>query len=104
MTVENAVEAPVASSSCITPLTENHLENPDYNPAKLLDTMIDRFGLKNDAALSRTLELPPPVISKLRLKHAAITPAILLRMYDVTGWAISDMRSMLGIKPSVKAQ
>jgi plasmid maintenance system antidote protein VapI len=89
-------------SEFITPLTEPHLENPGYAPAVLLDAVTDHFSLKNDAALSRALGLPPPVISKLRMKAVAITPAILLRIHDVTGFSISDMRAMLGVKPSVE--
>ncbi len=93
----------VASALTITPLTEDHLENPKYTPGNLLDAMLDRFGLKNDAALSRTLELAPAVISKIRHKHAAITPGILVRMHDITGWAIGDMRAQMGVKSAVKA-
>jgi len=37
-----------------------------YNPNRLLDTLIERLRLKNDAALSRALEVAPPVISKIR--------------------------------------
>ena len=35
-----------------------------YNPNRLLDTLIENLRLKNDAALSRALEVAPPVISK----------------------------------------
>eukprot|EP01030_Chromulinospumella_sphaerica_P007478 gene7478-7311_t len=33
-----------------------------YNPNRLLDTLIENLRLKNDAALSRALEVAPPVI------------------------------------------
>lgn len=82
----------------ITALTENHLDNPEYTPEKLLDTLHARFSLKNDAALSRMLELPPAVISKLRRRQASITSALLIRMHDITGWSISDLRAHMGLK------
>ena len=37
-----------------------------YNPDRLLDAIIVKLHLKNDAALSRALEVAPPVISKIR--------------------------------------
>ncbi len=52
-----------------------HFENQDssrladqlaYDPNNLLDTLIEKLHLKNDAALSRALEVAPPVISKIR--------------------------------------
>jgi plasmid maintenance system antidote protein VapI len=82
----------------ITALTENHLDNPEYAPARLLDAMHERLGLKNDAALARTLELPPAVVSKLRRRQASITAALLVRMHDITGWSISDIRALMGLK------
>ncbi len=37
-----------------------------YDPDRLLASLISRLSLKNDAALSRALEVSPPVISKIR--------------------------------------
>ncbi len=34
-----------------------------YDPDQLLASLIGRLNLKNDAALSRALEVSPPVIS-----------------------------------------
>jgi len=82
----------------ITALTENHLDNPAYAPAALLDAMQHRLGLKNDAAIARALELPPAVVSKLRRRQSSVSDSILVRMHDVTGWAISDLRAHMGLK------
>jgi len=92
-----------SQQTVITALTENHLDNPDYTPEKLLDTMHARLGLKNDAALARLLELPPAVVSKLRRRQASITAALLVRMHDITGWSISDLRALLGLKSQFQA-
>jgi hypothetical protein len=85
-------------TSKITALSDDHLENPAYTPGALLDLISTRFGIKNDASLARTLELPASVVSKLRRKQASITSAILLRMHDITGWSISDLRAGMGVK------
>lgn len=45
---------------------EDRLEDRIYDPNRLLDTLIVHLNLKNDAALSRALEVAPPVISKIR--------------------------------------
>ncbi|MEJ7806011.1 MAG: hypothetical protein WKG03_08860 [Telluria sp.] len=87
----------------ITALTENHIINPEYAPEKLLDAMHARLQLKNDAALARTLQLPPAVVSKLRRRQTSITAAILLRMHDITGWSISDLRAHMGLKSQFAA-
>lgn len=46
-------------------------EQATYDPNNLLDSLIEKLHLKNDAALSRALEVAPPVISKIRLKREA---------------------------------
>lgn len=82
-------------------LTENHLGNPDYKPANLLDFLCESFEWKNDAALSRALQLQPSIISKIRNKQAEVTPAILVRMHDVTKLSINELRELMGVKPPV---
>lgn len=71
-------------------------EFPKYNPNKFLDTMRENLRLKNDAALSRTLEVGPPVISKIRHGRLPVGGALLIRMHEVTGLSIADLRFSLG--------
>jgi hypothetical protein len=61
-------------------------------PAYLLDQLIARFGLKNDAELSRRLEVAPPVISKIRRRRMPIGDSMLLNMHETFGLAVSDLR------------
>ena len=56
-----------------------------YNPNQLLDTLRERMKLKNDAALSRALEVAPPVISKIRHHRLPVGASLLIRMHEVTG-------------------
>jgi hypothetical protein len=67
-----------------------------YNPGNLLNALIEHLGLKNDAALARTLEVAPPLISKLRHQTLPVGGAILIRMHEVSGLSISELRILLG--------
>jgi hypothetical protein len=71
-------------------------ETREYNPNKFLDAMRDNLRLKNDAALSRTLEVRPPVISKIRHGRLPVGGALLIRIHEVTGLNIGDLRFLLG--------
>lgn len=93
--------AKTAPMHLVTNLSEDHRTNPDYSPEKLLDVLLDRFKLKNDAALARALQLPPTVVSKLRSKSSNLSAAVLLRLHDATGLSINDIRSLMNVQPSV---
>jgi hypothetical protein len=87
----------------VTSFTENqvtHAPNADipmdYNPNRLLDCLIERLQLKNDAALSRLLEVAPPVISKIRHQRMPLGASILLRMHEVSDVSIRDLRYLMG--------
>ena len=66
-----------------------------YNPNRLLDTLIENLRLKNDAALSRVLEVAPPVISKIRHNTLPIGATILLRMHEVSDFSIRELRALM---------
>jgi plasmid maintenance system antidote protein VapI len=66
-----------------------------YNPNYLLDELIKRLNLKNDAALSRALEVAPPVISKIRHNTLPIGATILIRMHEISEISIRELREML---------
>lgn len=74
----------------------NHLNDVDYNPNRLLDTLRENLQLKNDAQLCRALEVAPPVVSKIRHHKLPVGASLLLRMHEVTGLAIKDLRYLLG--------
>ena len=79
--------------------TFNNTEQPiarEYNPDRLLDALIEHLQLKNDAALSRALEVAPPIISKIRHRRLPVGAALLIRMHEVSELAISDLRYLMG--------
>jgi hypothetical protein len=54
-----------------------------YNPNRLLDTLIENLRLKNDAALSRHHRLP-------------VGASLLIRMHEVSDLSIRDLRYLMG--------
>jgi plasmid maintenance system antidote protein VapI len=67
-----------------------------YDPDQLLAALLNKLNLKNDAALSRTLEVSPPVISKISHRRLPVTASLLIRMHEVTDMSIRDLRDLMG--------
>ncbi|WP_342116027.1 hypothetical protein [Pseudoduganella sp. OTU4001] len=68
----------------------------DYDPSRLLDALVSRLELKNDAALARALEVAPPIISKVRHRRTSVSALLLIRMHEVSDLSISDLRYLMG--------
>ena len=68
----------------------------DYDPSHLLESLIKKLNLKNDAALSRALEVAPPVISKIRHGKLSVGASILIRMQEVSDLSIKELRELMG--------
>lgn len=63
----------------------------DANP--LLDMLREKLACKNDAALSRKLEVAPPVLSKIRHFRLPVGASLLIRMHELTGLTIRELRA-----------
>jgi plasmid maintenance system antidote protein VapI len=74
---------------------EKKMNGNDANT--LLDAVIERLNLKNDAALSRAIEVAPPVISKLRHGKLTVSALLLIRLHDATGLPVNDLRALAGL-------
>jgi hypothetical protein len=75
---------------------ENAMGQINYNPDNLLASIIGKLNLKNDAALSRALEVAPPVISKIRHRRLPVGASLLIRMHEVTDLSIQELRALMG--------
>ncbi len=75
---------------------EEDITQRKYDPNNLLDKLIEKLGLKNDAALSRALEVAPPVISKIRHLRLPVGASLLIRMHEVSGLTIRELRQLMG--------
>lgn len=71
-------------------------DDDGYQPARLLDHLLVALNLKNDAALSRLLEVEAPTISKIRHRRLRIGAAMLLRMHEVSQIGIEELRALMG--------
>lgn len=72
------------------------------NVNNLLDHLIELGKLKNDAALSRALQVQPPVLSKLRHGNLPLGPSIIIRAHEAFGISISDIKFIAGL-PSINS-
>ena len=64
----------------------------------ILDKIKDMLRLKNDAAIARTLEVAPPVISKLRYGILPFGSNYIIRTHELTGLPISEIKALAGRK------
>lgn len=71
-------------------------EQFQYDPNNLLESLIEKLNLKNDAALSRALEVAPPLISKIRHRRLPVGASLLIRMHEVSELSIKDLRILMG--------
>ncbi len=67
-----------------------------YDPNNLLDSLIEKLHLNTDAALSRALEVAPPVISKIRHRRLPVGASLLIRMHEVSDLSIRELRILMG--------
>lgn len=74
----------------------NALEAPTYQPSRLIDMLIQIAHVKNDLALSKVLDVAPPIISKIKNGTIPVGVSILMRMHEVTGLPIHQLRGFMG--------
>lgn len=67
-----------------------------YNANGLIDAMIDKHDLKNDAALARLLKVAPPVISKIRHNGLPVGATFILKCHEIAGLSVENVRSFIG--------
>ncbi|MFJ2990734.1 hypothetical protein ACIPF8_23000 [Collimonas sp. NPDC087041] len=67
-----------------------------YDPNKLLDVLTHLLKLKSDAALAHALDTAPPVLSKIRHRRLPVGATLLIRMNEVSGLPIIELRALMG--------
>lgn len=75
--------------------TNDLMKNPAYNPNRLLDAMLKKMTLKNDAALSRRLGVKPPVFSKIRHRRTPVSADLLILLHEATETPIRELKSLM---------
>lgn len=72
------------------------LDDPNYNPNRLLDMVIASLALKNDAALSRALGVTPLLLSKVRHRRLPVGAELMIRIHEATTLSITEIRDLMG--------
>ena len=83
-------------SSTSTNSTPDSTGKVSFDPDALLNFIMEKQSLKNDAALARILEVAPPVISKIRHRRLPVGASLLIRMHEVTNLSIRELRDLMG--------
>jgi hypothetical protein len=71
---------------------------------RLLDLLKSDADLKNDAALSRALDVAPPVISKLRSGRLPLGASMLLQVHEVFELPVAEIKARLTMGQSAAAK
>ena len=78
-------------------LSLNSLDCPTYDPVALLDFLRDKLPARNDSDVARKLGTYSALISKVRNKKHPLSAAMLLRIHDVTGIGIKELKEAAGL-------
>jgi hypothetical protein len=65
------------------------------NPPRLIERLRDMKQLRSDAQLCRVLQVPPPMISKIRTGRINISAGLLIRIHEVFQLPIPELRRMI---------
>lgn len=84
-----------ASCDRHTLIVDRRDQTEAYDPNGLIDALRLRLGAKNDASLARRLQVGREVISKIRHGRRRIGAGLLLRMHEITGLSVADLRDLL---------
>jgi plasmid maintenance system antidote protein VapI len=68
---------------------------PPLDQNRLIDYLLEKCGLKNDAALSRHLEVAPPVISKIRHHRLPVGASLTIRIMENCGVSLQEIKALL---------
>lgn len=66
-------------------------------PNRLLDFIVEKMGLKNDAALCRVLGVAPPVVSKIRHHKLPVTARLMIKIHKISDLSIREIEAFLGM-------
>ena len=66
--------------------------------AQLFDAIQLETSLRTDAALAEAIGIEPSNLSRLRHGHRPISDGVLLRIHEITGWPIREIKGALGMR------
>lgn len=75
---------------------QNIVSVDGYDPNRLFNALITMLKLRNDSALARLLEVPILLLKKVRQHDIPVTPALLIRMEEVSSLSGRVLRDLMG--------
>lgn len=81
----------------LPPLDTDMLACLTYDPDRLLNAIMAKLKIKNDAGLAAALGLNAPTISKIRARRGPISNSVILRIHDVTQLPVDKIRELMGL-------
>lgn len=74
----------------------------NFDSRRLLDNLIARMELRNDAALAHRLQVTEPIITLIRNGKLAVSPSLMLRWVQATtGIEMEELRVLVQSRPHV---
>lgn len=70
---------------------------PIIQAAHMLDIVLDKLQLKNDAALAKQLGIGVTQISKIRCGHIPVGNSVLICLHLASGISIRELKELAGI-------
>ena len=67
-----------------------------YDPGRLFNALRGLLKLRSDVGLARKLEVPGALIRLVRMGEIPVTPELLIRMEEVSGWSGRQLRDLMG--------
>lgn len=71
-----------------------------YDPNRLFDTLLRAMHLDSDEALCAALRIPPYLVSSIRRGEALMAPSLLIRINELSGINIRELRCWMGDRRS----
>ena len=73
------------------------MEHPEhFDPNRLFDLLIHRFGLDDDAALAHALHIDPYLIARIRYGQHELDPTVLIRVNETFDINMRELRRIMG--------
>ena len=63
---------------------------------QLFDAILHQVGFRTDAELAEAIGIEPANLSRLRHGKRTISDGMVLRIHEITNWAIRDIKGALG--------
>lgn len=88
------------SCQTIPAITQQAPAVAPYHPERVLDKVSEKLKLCNDAALARALQIAAPLLDQIRHGQTPLRASILLRINEVSGLSMGELRALMGDRRS----